>query len=259
MPAILRAAVSTVSVVISTFERPAACERAVVSALTQDPAPIEVLVCDDGSADSTAERMRSLERREPLVRYLRIEPNRGTPAPARNLGTREAQGEWIAFLDDDDEWLPGKLARQLQLADEADVIASNALTDDGEYFSDAQPVAQPERAELVAENPVIQSTALVRRDLLLAAGGFPEDRWLRGVEDYAAWLALADRGARFAILGEPLIRYTLHGAARLSGAPRRVERALARLAWGRVARRPTEALLWRAALNRTAAAVRRAN
>src|SRR3954447_9998546 len=122
MPAILRTAMPTVSAVISTFQRPDACERAVLSALTQDPVPIEVLICDDGSADSTPERMRSLEAREPLVRYLRIEPNRGTPAPARNLGLREAHGEWIAFLDDDDEWLPGKLAQQLELAEQADII-----------------------------------------------------------------------------------------------------------------------------------------
>ncbi len=116
----------SVSAVISTFERPDECERAVRSALAQEPAPVEVIVCDDGSKDGTAERFRAWERRDPRVRYLRVEPNRGTPAPARNAGIEEARGEWVAFLDDDDEWLPGKLGAQLAHAEGADVIGTNA-------------------------------------------------------------------------------------------------------------------------------------
>jgi glycosyltransferase involved in cell wall biosynthesis len=243
-----------VTAIVTTYQRADLVERAVASVLAQTLPPLEVLVCDDGSADETPDRMRALEASEPSVRYLRIEPNRGTPAPARNLGLRDARAEWVAFLDDDDEWLPGKLARQLELADSADVIAGNAETDDGLYFRDAPELAMPDRADIVRDNPVIQSSAMVRREHLLRVGGFPEHRWLRGIEDYAAWLRLADDGARFAVLGAPVIRYTRHDAGRLSDQVARTERARARLAWRGALKRPTDPLLWRVAGARTASA-----
>src|SRR4051794_30150306 len=173
-----------VSVVIATFQRPDACERAVASALAQTTRPIEVLVCDDGSADATPERVRALEARDPRVRYLRLEPNRGTPGPSRNAGARAARGDWIAFLDDD-QWLPHKLERQLAHAGKADVIGANARSPSGRpYFPSAPPLVCPSRAQIVADNPLIVSTTLVRRDLLLAAGGFMREPWARGVADY---------------------------------------------------------------------------
>src|SRR4051812_33918421 len=156
-----------VSAVITTYERPDDCERAVASALAQEPAPIEVLVCDDGSSVASAARLEALAAREPLVRYLRIEPNRGTPAAPRNLGIREARGDWIAFLDDDDEWLPGKLARQLELTDRSDVIGGNAVTDAGAYFDGALDILWPQRREVIRANPLIQSTVIARKELLV--------------------------------------------------------------------------------------------
>jgi glycosyltransferase involved in cell wall biosynthesis len=243
----------SVSAVISTYERPDGCERAVHSALAQEPPPLEVLVCDDGSTDGTADRFRSWP--EP-VRYVRVEPNRGTPAPARNEGAFQAKGEWLAFLDDDDEWLPGKLAKQLEHTADADVIATNAVTTGGGlYFPGAPALHRPSRADILAANPVINSSALVRRTTLLEAGGFPTDGWLRGIEDYAGWLALADAGARFLVLGEPLVHYTTHGDGRLSTAPLRVAVAGARLAWRRARQQPRDPAARRAALNKTAAAV----
>jgi glycosyltransferase involved in cell wall biosynthesis len=242
----------TVSAVISTFERPDACERAVRSVLAQEPAPLEVLVCDDGSADETPERFGD----DPRVRYVRIEPNRGTPAPARNAGVEAAQGDWVAFLDDDDEWLPGKLAAQLAHVDEAEVIATNATTSDGTpYFPGAPATSRPSRRQILAANPVIQSSAMVRREKLRAAGGFPTEPWLRALEDYGAWLALADAGARFLVLGDPLVRYRTHGEDRFSrGGPARVEIAAARLAWRRLRKAPRDRELLRAAALKTGAA-----
>jgi glycosyltransferase involved in cell wall biosynthesis len=244
---------ATVSAVISTFERPDACERAVRSVLAQEPAPLEVLVCDDGSRDETPERFG----RDPRVRYVRVEPNRGTPAPARNAGVAEAKGEWVAFLDDDDEWLPGKLKAQLEHTDRADVIATNAVTTTAEqpYFPAAPPIARPTRRDILTANPVIHSSAMVRRDRLRRVGGFPTESWLRALEDYGAWLALADAGARFLVLGEPLVRYRTHGEDRFSrGGPLRVEMAAARLAWRRLRKHPRDRELMRAAAVKTAAA-----
>ncbi len=227
----------SISVVISTFERPAACERALLSALNQLAPPEEVLICDNGSRDETQARFAEWERREHRVRYLRIATNTRTPASTRNLGAAAAHGEWVAFLDDDDEWLPEKLARQRELMSDrgADVIATNALRSDGSaYFPGAPAIFEPRRDQLLRANPIITSSALVRRALV----SFPEDRWLRGVEDYAAWLNLVDRGARVSILGEPLVRYEDAASDRLSRERVRSQLALARLAWRRALREP---------------------
>ncbi len=226
-----------------------------LSALGQDPAPIEVLVCDDGSADDTPERFRAWESRDPRVRYVRVEPNRGTPSPVRNAGARAARGDWVAFLDDDDEWLPGKLAAQLEHAADADVIATNALTSDGSpYFPETAGVHTIDRSEFLNDNPVIQSSVMARRDLVLRAGGFPEEQWLSAIEDYALWWSLADAGVRMARLETPLLSYTTHSYERLSyGAPLRLQSGLARLAWRRARANRGELAVVRAALNRTAA------
>jgi glycosyltransferase involved in cell wall biosynthesis len=243
-----------ISVVISTFERPDACERALRSVLDQTDPPLELLVCDNGSTDATQTRFQQWARRCEIVRYLRVPQNSGSPAPARNLGLRHAQGEWIAFLDDDDEWLAEKLAKQRAAiaAGAADVIATNAIrTSGGLYFPDAPQTLRPRKSDLLAANPIITSSVVVRR----AMGEFPTARWLRGIEDYAAWLALADRGARFLVLGEPLVRYEDAGADRLSTARARSAFALARLAWTRAAKPPLETLSLHAALKRTAEAI----
>ncbi len=249
------AADATISVIISTFQRPDACERALRSALEQSAPALEILICDDGSSDDTPSRLREWEQEHPQVRYLRLERNTGTPAAARNLGIAHAQADWVAFLDDDDEWLPEKLARQrAAIAQQAavDVLATNALRSDGSaYFQDAPAQMSPTRAELLAANPVITSSALVRRSL----ANFPEARWMRGIEDYAAWLSLADGGSRFLVLGEPLVRYQDCASDRLSTARASRELAVTRLSWQRACSRPFERAKVRTALRRTAGAL----
>lgn len=233
-----------VSVVISTFERPEACERALRSVLNQTGPPLEVLVCDDGSTDETEARMHEWERRDERVRYIRVQRNSGTPAVTRNLGIEHARGDWIAFLDDDDEWLPGKLsAQRAALTTEgADAIGTNALHGDGNiYFPDARPVWRPTSLDVLKADPIIMSSALVRRDLLLSAGGFPTGARLRGFEDYALWLELAGRGARFLVLGDALVRYDMGSSDRLSTERARIQVGVTRLVWKHVLRNPSPA------------------
>src|SRR5262249_34968268 len=99
-----------VSVVIPTHNRATLLHRAVSSALTQTFSDLEVLIADDASSDATAELM--LVIRDPRIKYLRHETKRGVSV-ARNTAISHASGEYIAFLDDDDEWLPEKLNIQL--------------------------------------------------------------------------------------------------------------------------------------------------
>jgi glycosyltransferase involved in cell wall biosynthesis len=239
-----------ISVVISTFERPEACERALTSVLGQTVPAAEILICDDGSTDGTRERFERWSEREDRIQYLRLPSNTGTPAAARNAGVARAKGSWIAFLDDDDEWLPGKLAAQLEsiAAGEVDLVATNALRSDGSlYFPGPATTHRPGRRELLSTNPLITSSVLVRRELI----HFPTAGWLRGIEDYAAWLEAADRGARFLVLAESLVLYADAADERLSAASSARELAVARLMWTRAASQPYELLKLRSALRRS--------
>jgi glycosyltransferase involved in cell wall biosynthesis len=101
----------TVSVIIPAHDRAETIERAVRSVLEQSLRDLEVVVVDDGSSDATAEIAESTG--DPRVRLIRHPVNRGAAA-ARNTGIRQARGEFIAFLDSDDEFMEGKLAMQLE-------------------------------------------------------------------------------------------------------------------------------------------------
>jgi len=102
-----------VSVVIPTYNRAGLIERAVDSVLDQDYPLIEVIVVDDGSQDDTPERMVRRYGQNERVRFFRI-PNSGV-CGARNRGLKEIRGEYVAMLDSDDYWLPGKLSLQVKV------------------------------------------------------------------------------------------------------------------------------------------------
>jgi teichuronic acid biosynthesis glycosyltransferase TuaG len=250
-----------ISVVIPTHERPEVCKRAISSALEQEAPPLEVLVCDDGSADHTQEELEALAANEPRLRYLRLDRSFGGPAAARNLGTESARGEWVAFLDDDDQWVASKLRLQSEAISTGryDVVASDATRATGGPYFGLKEKAEPDRAELLRHNPVITSTAIARRDRLIAAGGFIDSAVgmaIRGVEDYAVWLNLASRGARFLILPDRLVLYEDTGENRVSSAVARRETELAAVRWRLWKEHPRDLAVLRAALRGSVDAAR---
>ncbi len=140
-----------VSVVIPTRNRAVLVERAVRSALTQSLGEIEIVVVIDGPDPETNEALRGLS--DERLRILHLDESVGG-SEARNIGVRFARGKWIALLDDDDEWLPDKLAKQWKLGEsmisryafvasrfierteDADRVLPRRLPAPGEIFSD---------------------------------------------------------------------------------------------------------------------------
>ncbi|WP_373530610.1 glycosyltransferase family 2 protein [Nostoc sp.] len=118
-----------VSVVIPTLNRPQIVVRGVKSALIQTLQSIEVIVIIDGPDQETVNVLSQIA--DPRLRVIELSKNIG-PSGARNTGVREAKGTWIAFLDDDDEWLPQKLERQLEVANNSHydfpVVASRFIS-----------------------------------------------------------------------------------------------------------------------------------
>ena len=104
-----------ISIIIPVFNRARLIGRAVHSVLKQTYPELEIIVVDDGSKDSTSQVMSDLTREDRRIRYLRHESNRGAQA-ARNTGIRAARGDWIGFLDSDDQFLPHSLEARLDVA-----------------------------------------------------------------------------------------------------------------------------------------------
>jgi glycosyltransferase involved in cell wall biosynthesis len=137
-----------VSTVIPTRGRPELVVRAVRSALAQTMAPLEVIVVVDGPDPATCQALSSLG--DQRVRVVALETPVGG-AEARNVGARAASGDWIALLDDDDEWLPAKLEKQLQAAARepgANVVVSRHLL----RGEDAEDVVRPRRMPRAGES-----------------------------------------------------------------------------------------------------------
>ena len=113
-----------VSAIIPTYNRAHLVGRALHSVLAQTFQDFEIIVVDDASSDRTEELVASFG--DPHIRYLRHEHNRGGSA-ARNTGIKAARGEYLAFLDSDDEWLPDKLDEQLRAFSDSDLDAVGAV------------------------------------------------------------------------------------------------------------------------------------
>jgi glycosyltransferase involved in cell wall biosynthesis len=174
--------------------------------------PVEVVVVDDASETPIALAAR---HEEAGVRLVRREA-RGGPAAARDTGL-DALGdvEWVGLCDADDAWLPGKLAAQEAVAAEADVVVAPPLVvgEDGEPTGESWPALHPLTAPHVFEHaPIVNSSALVRREALARAGNFRGLDVQRAV-DLELWLRLFEAGARFAAVDEPLVRYRRQGGA----------------------------------------------
>ncbi|ELY77342.1 glycosyltransferase family 2 protein [Natrinema gari] len=183
-----------VSVIIPTYNRAATLPRAIDSALEQTVDDLEVVVVDDGSTDDTEAVLAAYE--DPRVRPVVHATNQGANV-ARNTGLEYARGEYVAFLDSDDEWLPEKLERQLAVLEERSSDWVGAYCDSAYDLSGAsgrlrsaaaavlaRGADEPTRegnedliGEILADNvqPGAGSTLLVRTAVARAAGGFDPD------------------------------------------------------------------------------------
>jgi glycosyltransferase involved in cell wall biosynthesis len=179
-----------VSAVIPTHNRLELVQRAVRSALSQTYSNLEVLVVVDGFDPATVAVLESIQ--ESRLRIIALEKNvRG--GEARNIGVRQAKGEWVAFLDDDDEWLPEKIAKQIALLAHVDP-GTNFIACQYEAWGVDYKKIMPHRFPDTGENwseyiycqhlDLLPSTYLVKRELMLVV---PFTKGLYSNED-ADWI-----------------------------------------------------------------------
>jgi glycosyltransferase involved in cell wall biosynthesis len=193
-----------VSVIIPIYNAESTIARAIGCVLAQDFEDREIIAVDDGSTDGSARILESYGDRIKLIR----QSNQGASA-ARNSGARSAIGEYLAFLDADDEWMPGKLRESVDALEgcpNAVVAYSDILSGDGRRISPMR--GSPSLNDLLTqESSLLPSATVVRRWAFERCGGFSEE-FKRGDfgEDTFMGLRLREQGEFFHIQ-QPLTVY----------------------------------------------------
>lgn len=195
---------TSVSVIITSFNSGPFLERATRSVLAQTMQDFEIIVVDDGSAHPQAEIVRLDDR----IRF-HSQPNRGVSI-ARNVGASLAKAELIAFLDHDDEWLPEKLERQLECV-ESNPDAAFWMTGFDWVMKDVTKPANGKPIDyrgMLRATAIPPSTVMIRKMDYFAVGG--HNPLLTHSEDGDLFLRLTMEGRSPAVVADRLVRYNLH-------------------------------------------------
>lgn len=195
-----------VSAIIATYKRAGLVSRAIESVRRQTYSNLEIIVVDDGSPDNTESVVRAIP--DERIRYLRHDKNRGLPA-GRNTGIRAAKGEYIAFLDDDDEWRADKIERQLRFIEKYDAVLCGVLVDNWRLSIHPHPTISLDDLRRGSFEPSgMLVKAAVIKELLF-------DENLRQGEDWDAFIRIAERYT-VGYDPEPLLLYSDGGHVRMT-------------------------------------------
>ncbi len=193
-----------ISVIIPTYNRKKTLARAIQSVINQSLSPFEILIIDDGSNDGTEEWVKENFQN---IKYI-YQNNHGVSS-ARNIGIENAYGDWVAFLDSDDEWLPNKLYEQVKAIDsnpEMKFFHTNEI-----WIRNGVRVNQMKKHKkyggYIFEKcldicRVSPSSVLIQKEVFDNIGIFDES--LRVCEDYDLWLRITSKYP-VVFLDKPLI------------------------------------------------------
>ena len=204
-----------VSVVIPAYNCERYIKETIESALSQTYKDIELIVVDDGSTDGTGEIVKSFSSK---LKYVPQNKNTG-PSAARNEGIKMATGEYVAFLDHDDVWMPNKIERQIRLFEdngETALTYSNYLYvgQSGKEMGTLFDTVRPHRGfifeHLILDNFVPTSSVVFKKKVLDEIGGFKE-RFLIA-HDFELYLRIAER-YKADFISTPLVRRRIYPAS----------------------------------------------
>jgi len=208
---------SLVSVIIPVYNREKLIKSCIDSVIQQSYENLEIIIVNDGSDDGT--EIEIMKYNDNRIKYY-YQKNSGKPAAARNLGLRNARGEYIAFLDSDDIWNPNKIERQLSFFTNNILL----LTSEIFYFNNAISNKQKRMSldipviycitidKLIKNNLIATSSVIMRKSLLSLIGYFNET--IEGIgEDWDYWLrVLQYKRDSVYLLSEKLTGYRIHSS-----------------------------------------------
>lgn len=199
-----------VSVVIPTHNRGNLIERAVRSAINQTHKKIEVIVVSDGSEDNTDDVMEKLAQEDSRIRYISYHPSKGGNV-ARNIGIDNAEFEYVAFLDDDDQWHNDKLEKQLlEFSKDSELglvcTGINSIHVKEGITNVFIPSAPKDASKEILIRNCIGSTTtvMVKKELFESCGKF--DSNLKALQDYDLWIRLCQK-TKVGVVKEPCVEY----------------------------------------------------
>lgn len=203
-----------VTVVIPTHNRRQWVGGAIESVLDQDYPDIEALVVDDGSSDGTAELLEGYARRLPETRFRYLRQENAGQATAINRGNREARGEILGYLSDDDLLAPGLVSRlAAELAADRDAVVAypgyHVIDEAGATVDTILPIDYSPVEALRLHDTVIGPGGLARRGALQSAGWDPDLRWMA---DLLLWIGVGTAGRAIRV-AEPLASWRHHGGS----------------------------------------------
>lgn len=202
-----------ISVIIPAYNCAGLISRTIQSVRNQTFQDWELIVVDDGSTDNTRDVVLSFQKNDPRIKYLN-QPNSGAPASPKNNGIRNATGDYIAFLDHDDEWLPEKLEKHVSVFEKfpkTGLVASNAMIVN-EANGQKKEYKMPQNSDIICsllERNVVfcSSGATVKKDVFDQAGLFDENFKLG--DDWDMWIRIAKK-FNFRFINEPLYNFYRH-------------------------------------------------
>jgi len=204
-----------ISVIIPTYNHATYIGEALDSVLQQTYENLEIIIIDNYSDDNTEQIVSSIK--DLRIQYWKFH-NDGVIAASRNFGVDKANGKIIAFLDSDDIWEPEKLHHQVQHLEtnnDISIVASNyyiigesplwrnRLNFDNKMYKDYY------YQDLVLDNTVINSSAIVKRDVFDKVGGLDENPQYIAFEDWDLWLRCCQHG-KLRIISTPVVGYRIH-------------------------------------------------
>lgn len=205
-----------ISVIIPTYNYGRFVERAVNSVLSQSYGDFEIIIVDDASSDETEDIIA--QYRDPRIHYIRHKFNRGLSS-SRNSGIMAAKGEYLAFLDSDDTWLPEKIELQINLFNAGSNDLGIVFTGTKTYFietSQTFSLPSPSYRGLVLKNLLEgnnlgggSSSVLIKKKCFDDVGLFDES--LRSCEDWDMWIRIAALNYSFDFVDQELVILTIHG------------------------------------------------
>ena len=206
-----------ISVIVPAYQAENTVGRALKSVASQTRVPKEVIVVDDGSKDGTALVAEAMRNSMAGINLKVLRQDHQGAGAARNTAIREAQLEYVAFLDADDEWLPEKLERSMKVMSQTDSMlvshdyirreANGRETVIGDCSRNFSRCDEP-YLELYRLGYIATSGVVVRREAVIAAGGF--DETLQAAQDFALWLKMLSKpNVSFVVFPGALLRYNM--------------------------------------------------
>lgn len=208
-----------VSIIIPTYNSSRFIKRTIGSVLAQTFRDWELIIVDDCSRDSTELAVREFAKFDKRIKFIKTPENSGGPATPKNIGLENAVGEYVAFLDHDDEWFPEKLEKQLRVFQNSkdenlglvscyinlveEKTKKNISKHTKLFRGDVLP-------KIIKENFIVTtSSVMIKNEIIKKIGFF--DSSFKTFDDWDMWIRIAEKGYYFDFVNSVLINYISHG------------------------------------------------